>query len=1064
MSLPLIDSKDDAAPVPRPYVGRLSRWGVYIGTRTAVLAAGLAAAALAHAQGTGVVEGRVFNATTGNYLNNARVSASPSGIETFTNSFGEYRLADLPAGTVVLRVSYTGLLPQTASVAVAASQRVTRDFTLTRAAEGPAADEAIVLDAFVIDATREMSGRDLAINEQRFAPNLKNVVSADEFGDMAEGNVGEFLKYLPGVTIDYVGADPRNISVRGLPPMATPVLVDGAVMASAASSGASRVFELEQVSINNVSRIEVTKSPTPDLPASAVGGAVNMISRSAFERAKPQFNYRAYLNWNTDERFLRRTGVGPSRESNIHTNPSFDFSYLRPVTKNFGFTLTGSYSDQYAPDYRAQPVWTPGQTGSALAPTENPFLRNYTIFYGPKVTQRTSAGTTVDWRISERNVITLGAQWNYYDAFFSNKSANVNTLGSISNRAPVAWGPTFTQGQPGGGSISFGSSSRRKSGTTGHLSLKLVHDGPVWKFDAGAAYSDASNHYRDGDKGYVNTFSMSLTNVTLRLDNIDGRIGVPRTITATTAAGQPVDWTRIAPYRLNNIVFNQIDSRNLMTSARVNARRDFNLPIVSSPLAVRTGLDTRRMDRDIRDHLRTRYNFVGPDRVAGASSTDDFAGLYDLAHTAFHQSGKPGFGEPWIEYPNPYKLYDLFAAHPDYFVEDLVFRIQNEAADSRKLTEVVSAAYLRTDWRFFNNRLWVVAGARYERTGTSGYGLKNDPTALYQKDAGGNLIRGANGLPVRIPGLDPVSAARLQYTDRGAHAKRNYDGLFPSTNIVVNLSERLLLRSSYAKTITRPELDRIIPGMTVTDPNTANTSNLLISVNNTGLKPWTADNFDLGLEYYFGQSGGNLLSIGGFRKDIKDFFTSRRVEATPELLESFGLDQSYLSYDVEYRANAGEAKVTGLEFSYRQALTFLPHWARGMDVFYNVNSQRVQGRSISNFNNFIRRNDNYGLTLSRPKFTVRLKVNDRGRQRLASVAGANLPPGTYRYQAPRRMLDIDVEYRLRPGLSVFVAGRNVTDEPSTHQETYGPGTPEYARTVQYWKHAVNYVVGIKGRF
>jgi iron complex outermembrane recepter protein len=1025
---------------------------------------GVIATATTGAQTTGIIEGRVLNATTGNYLNNARVTILGTAIETFTNSFGEYRLIDVPAGAVTVRATFTGLAAQTSSVAVGSGQRVTRDFNLVRD-DGRFAgidEPAILLDPLVIAAAREMSGSEIAINEQRYAPNFKNVVSSDEFGDMAEGNVGEFMKFLPGITIDYVGPDARNISVRGLPPDATSVMVDGAPMASAASSGPSRVFELEQVSINNVSRLEVTKSRTPDLPANAVGGAVNMVSRSAFERSKPLFRYRAYLNWNTEESFLKRTRVGPSRDSNIHTNPSFDFTYLNPVSKNFGFTLTGSYSDQYAPDYRAQPNWLPGVSGTTQAPTENPFMRNYFLFYGPKVTQRSSVATTLDWRVSHGNVLTLSAQWNYYDAFFSNKTANLNAQGTISNQPPANWGPTFTHSRPGGGSVDRGTSSRRKYGTTGHLSLKFVHDGPIWKFDAGATYSDATNHYRDGEKGFVNSFSMTMGNLTLLMDDIDGRLGLPRTVTATNAAGDPVDWARIAPYRLNNFNLNEINSRDLVTSARANASRDFSLPFINAPMTVKTGIDVRRMDRDIRAHNRTQYNFVGPDRVPGTA--DDLAGLYDLVDTAFYQHGKTGFGEPWIEYASAYKVYDLFAQHPEYFVEQSHIRIQREAADSRKLVETVSAAYLRTDWRLFNNRVWIVAGARYERTDNEGYGVKNDPTALYQKDASGNLVRGANGLPIRLPGLTPLAIAELQYTDRGAHAKRNYDGFFPSASAVFNLTQNLLLRSSYAKTIARPNLNQIIPGMTITDPNTSNTTNLLITINNTGLNPWTSENLDLGLEYYFGKTAGNVISIAGFRKDIKDFFATRREPATPEFLDSFGLEDSYLAYDVSYRFNAGDATVRGLDFSYRQALTFLPEWARGVGVFYNVTAQRLQGTTLADFNNFVRRNDNYGITLSRPKFTVRTKVNDRGRQRLSRVTGANIAPGAYRYQSPKRMLDVDFEYRIRPSLALFVAGRNVTNVPSTNNEVYGDGTPEYARTANYWLHGVNYIIGVKGSF
>lgn len=1027
-----------------------------------VIGGGAEAAESGTAAGGGAIIGRVLNVSTGNYLNNARVTVEGTTIEAFTNEFGEYRLTHVPAGTVTVRASFTGLTPETATLTVGGGQQATRDFNLSRGGTG--AGDTVMLGAFVIAAQKEMSGQEIAINEQRYAANLKNVVSADEFGDVAEGNIGEFLKFIPGVTIDQVGPDARNISLRGLPPEATAVMVDGAAMASAASSTASRVFELEQVSINNVSRVEITKSPTPDSPANAVGGSVNMVSRSAFERSKPLFTYRTYLNWNVDQGFFETTKEGPSRHPSNHTNPSFDFSYLRPVNKNFGFTLTGSYSDAYNADYRAQPVWLPGASGSALAPTDNPFMRNYTTFYGPKVTQRMSVGTTLDWRISHGNVLTFGAQWNYYDAFFNNKGANLNTLGAITNQAPADWGPSFTQGRVGGASADRGGASRRKYGTTAHFSLKYMHEGPVWKIDAGATYSDATNHYRDGERGFVNTPNYTLSGFTLRFDGIDPTIGVPRGLSATTAAGAPLDVARLANYRINNFVFNEQNSRDLITSARVNARREFNVPGLRSPFTLRTGLDVRRMDRDIAAHRRARHTFVGPDRSNAATSTDDFAGLYDLVDHDFHRDGQPGFGEPWLEYPSNYKLYNLWVAHPEYFVEDVPFRIQNEATDSKKLTETISAAYLRTDWRFFKNRLQIVGGVRYERTDDEGEGVKNDPTALYQRDANGNLVRGANGLPVRIPGLDAVRSAELQYTTRGARAKRNYDGFFPSANVVFNLTSDLLLRTSYAKTISRPNLDQIIPGMTVTDPNTTNTNNLLITVNNTGLNPWTAENIDLGLEYYFGRRGSNVISVGGFRKDIKDFFGSRRVDATPELLESFGLDDTYLNYDVSYRTNAGDATVTGLDINYRQTLTFLPDWARGVQVFYNVTSQRLQGTTLADFRNFVRRNDNYGVTLSRPKFTVRLKVNDRGRQRQGIVTGANLPAGTYRYQAPRRTLDVDLEYRLHPRISLFVAGRNVFDEPSTYQEVYGPGTPEYARIATYWVHAVNYVFGVKGSF
>ena len=57
---------------------------------------------------------------------------------------------------------------------------------------------------------------DLATMQQRFAASIKNVVSTDEFGAVAEGNVTEFLKYLPGVTVDLSGGDPLTLPPKVL--------------------------------------------------------------------------------------------------------------------------------------------------------------------------------------------------------------------------------------------------------------------------------------------------------------------------------------------------------------------------------------------------------------------------------------------------------------------------------------------------------------------------------------------------------------------------------------------------------------------------------------------------------------------------------------------------------------------------------------------------------------------------------------------------------------------------------------------------------------------------------
>ncbi|MCX6951046.1 MAG: carboxypeptidase-like regulatory domain-containing protein, partial [Verrucomicrobia bacterium] len=76
---------------------------------------------------TGAVEGRVFNAATGNALVNAQVSVEGSGRSVVTDEGGTYRLAGIPAGAVKVTVSYVGMQPQSATVNVTPGGVVQRE-------------------------------------------------------------------------------------------------------------------------------------------------------------------------------------------------------------------------------------------------------------------------------------------------------------------------------------------------------------------------------------------------------------------------------------------------------------------------------------------------------------------------------------------------------------------------------------------------------------------------------------------------------------------------------------------------------------------------------------------------------------------------------------------------------------------------------------------------------------------------------------------------------------------------------------------------------------------------
>ena len=362
--------------------------------------------------GTGSISGRVQNEATGQYLNNARITVKGTDQTVFTDETGTFRFSQVPGGEVTVQAFYSGLDPQELTVNVPAGQNVQRDIGLTNKATYGDKTGVVKLEAFVLSSSKMTEGEALATNEQRFASNIKNVVATDAFGDVTEGNVAEFMKFLPGVTIEYSDASPNAVAIRGFDANMTGVTVDGSQMANASGSAANRSFLFTQVSINNTSRIEVTKVPTPSSPADGISGTVNMISKSAFERSKAQFNYRVFVSASSDGMQLNKQPY-PTDKYIARVKPGFDFDYTLPITKNFGIVFTGLSSKQWNEQNISSMTWNTNLAGSGATPAR-PFLQSHSIVDAPKWYERHSTSLKADWRVTPNSVLSIGGQATYY--------------------------------------------------------------------------------------------------------------------------------------------------------------------------------------------------------------------------------------------------------------------------------------------------------------------------------------------------------------------------------------------------------------------------------------------------------------------------------------------------------------------------------------------------------------------------------------------------------------------------------------------------------------------------
>ena len=1023
-------------------------------------AAGVMAPAALSAQSAavGMIEGRVLNARNGEYVASARITVEGAALETLTEADGSFRLSRVPAGRARVTIFYTGLLPQTMAITVAAEQTARLDVTLG----GPdsAVDGAVVkLDEFRVATSREMDASALAINEQRFASSIKNVLSTEEFGNVAEGNVAEFLKFLPGVTIDYTGGNARDISINGVPSNNVPVTLDGFSIASAPGNATGRSVASDMISINNLSRIEVSYSPTPESQGSALAGSVNMVPRSSFERVKPLLNASVYVITRDNARDLDKVpGPRPSATRNVH--PGFDFAYVAPVSKTFGYTLSAGTSTNYSPQDNSQNnAWrgvgtaTNGTTFPHTTPG-NPYLTGYQVQDAPKVTTRRSIGASIDYKFTPHDRVTFGFQYSSFDGQYIVSSANFN-LGSV---RVGDFTTTATQGGAGAGILQSVHQERNRFNRTRMPTIVWRHDGPVWKADAGLGYSLQDDGNPDTEQGYFRNVTMQRSNVTIAFKDIFYLR--PNEITVRDGpTGALVDPYVLSSYSLVSAT-TQVDTNiDRQKTAYGSLRRDFFTPI---PFTLKTGFDVRQTIRDNRGGTLTT-NYVGPDgrgSVVPLGNDDSPVPFFDPIYS---QRIMP-FGFPRLEVPSNRKIYEYSVANPTQFTRNENTNYRALVSASRHSEEIISSLYVRGDVSLLSNRLKLVSGVRAEQTNAQGEGSLSDPTRNYQRNASGQILRNAAGQPLLIvPATNALGVSQLTFLDRGARTEKEYLRLFPSLNASYNLKENLIARAAYYHSVGRPDFIQYSGGVNLPDTGNPPSPGNQISVNNAGIKAWNARTVNVRLESYF--EGVGQFAIGAFRREIQDFFGATVFTPTPEFLGLYGLDPTvYGGYDVSTRHNvAGIVRTEGWDFNYKQALTFLPAWARGVQVFANGSAQRVTGDDTVSFAGFIPRSGSWGVSVTRQKYNVRVNWNYRGRSRNNLVQGNSIEPGTFNWTSKRLYVDVVGEYKLWKQTAFFFNLRNVGDA-TEDVKIFGPSTPEVARFRTRVDYASLWTFGIKSTF
>lgn len=1021
----------------------LKRSGKLWASSTALILAFLAVpAALAQEAETGSLQGRVFNAQTGQYVANAVVTIDEPSRRAITDDFGVYSFYDLPPGEVDLTVSYIGRAPQTATVVIEAGETVTQDFRFSvRASEE---GEVFELGELIVESHSYESAAEIAIAEERFSPNLKNVVSAEAFGHIPEGNIGEFVKFIPGVLIEYgaqtggsaAGEDATGVSIRGFPPSMTAIMIDGVPIANAQPGQLTRAVGLDMLSINNASRVEVVKVPTPDMPSDSIGGYINLISKSAFEYAKPTFDWRAYLSLNSENLEFWEKSPGPSRDETYKALPGFDFTYVLPLNETFGLSITGSSSNQFNEHHGAEISWLYDADGEFrhvdghYADPRSPFIEDIEISDRPRVSNRHSASIKLDYIPWDGHLVTVNYQLSIYDSVDTERSFQLNPSASSD------WGPDYVIGTFDEGSAEMVTRAIDKVGTTHTGYVKWRYAKGPWEIEAHLSKSSSESSFVSGENGHFSEVELAMDGVEqVILEDIED--GIPQTIRVLDENGQPLDHTKLSSYSLGVgeeplfVRAGQQDTESNVSVYKLDVGRDLDfLPFDGMDLAVQVGV--YREENEVVTSgpgINYSYEYIGP--------VDAFDAERYMDHG--YSGISPGFGYPGQEWSDPYEVYDFFQEHPEWFdpnSDDTTYNGTAEPGEHKSvaaynyeqfvnnneaITETDTAWYALLEGEFFNHRLTAIGGFRTEASEREGRGAYRDEDWEYLKNPDGTIYEGDPNTPNGR--LNVTSQEHFDNADRDALEAANIEWdhvvvrnsleaiqreFIPNyevdaeskgkpyymASIAYDITDNLVARLSYSRNHGKPDFEDILRRIEFQSDEDDGEGGI-IRVGNPELEPWTADNYDLSLAYY--TDSGGKLAVSYFVKNVKNFHLENERRLTQgnyeEQMTMVGLTPNdyYVGWDLNTTLSGqGTAKTTGYEFEASHPLDFLGGWGKHFYVFANYTTKKlsanqdITGQLGATSNDFA----TGGVSFQYKRFSTRVNVTYRDE----NIRGSDLVP------------------------------------------------------------------------
>src|SRR5882757_6431833 len=861
-----------------------------------------------------------------------------------------------------------------------------------------------------------------AMDIKRDADVVVDSISAEDIGKFPDANVAESLQRITGVSIDrnQVG-EGQTVTIRGFGPAFNTVLVDGRQLPTQTGH---RSFQFDTLPADLINGADVYKTSAASQDDGGIGGLMNLHTPRPLDLK--HFTAIASVKGEKDDL------------SGSHVEPQ-GFLLLSDTFADGTFGALGSLSlqERSAPTNQAfTGNWVtvdPSTGGFPLLPGHPGGFMPQQIdamtldaFY-----RRIGGHGVLQWRPNDQLLMTLDGMYDKYEIH-----SESSEIGWYFSPDTVASG-TFDKN---GVLTDFTTNGQlhtdyiREHQNTSLLSpslLKQVGYNVKWnssdnQFVAALDLDVAKNTVAGGTEPRYFTVAGFPTSATY---TGNGGVGIPSLVSlGIPRQGIPGE-TYTDPNLLNTHFIQQHAQDN---SDQINeGHLDLQWNVHTSVLQdLRSGVYFQ--NRIVKaDSVTTNGNaqcaYCGYNTPAPANLFSTFNGPGALGGYA---SGLPG---QWLTYdPGTYMNYLLTPAATA--AEDAAKGLAPgttannlspsgfspaDSSSSYAISEKVEAFYLQFDLSGTLAGLpWSAnIGGRYVHTKETSHGFTRVLTDL---------------LPIQG---DP-SEYNPVYADNGqllyASASHSYNNFLPSLNFKLNLTDQIIARAAVSRSLTRPDMFDLRP---VINYDVLRPGENQASGGNPDLKPYLSDNYDLSLEWYFAQA--SYASIGGFRKNIKDFVSSAYYTLPQHIANSQNL-AAYQGGVVDFLfhapSNGQSAYAEGLELALQHTLTWLPSPFDGFG--FNANATFMHSNAVANVANTttnfaltgLGNSQNFIVFYEKGPVGVRVAYNYRD-----TFLSGTAP---VEYTKGYGELDAQASYKITDNVLVTLAAANLTNAAQQKYDRY----------------------------